>query len=140
MSKILCATRGGEASYRTQDAVIARAKDEGAEVLFLYVVDVGFLRSTSTGVRADVMVQEMERMGSFLLAMACERAEKEGVQARPVLRHGSLAGALREVACEEGVTLIAFGRPAKESVFQPSGLEKLTQKLEEETGIPTEII
>jgi nucleotide-binding universal stress UspA family protein len=140
MSKILCATRGGEASYRTQDAVIARAKGEGAEVLFLYVVDLEFLKQTFTGARADVMLHEMERMGNFLLAMACERAEKAGVQARPVLRHGSLVEALREVAGEEEVTLIAFGRPAKESVFQPSGLEKLTQKLKEETGILTEII
>ncbi len=140
MNKILCATRGGEASYRTQDAVIARAKEEGAEVLFLYVVDLEFLKRTLTGARADVMMTEMERMGDFLLAMACERAAKAGVQARPVLRHGSLAGALREVASEEEVTLIAFGRPAKESVFQPSGLEKLTQKLQDETGISTEII
>jgi len=140
MNKILCATRGGEASYRTQDAVIARAKEEGAEVLFLYVVDLEFLKRTLTGARADVMMTEMERMGDFLLAMACERAAKAGVQARPVLRHGSLAAALREVASEEEVTLIAFGRPAKESVFQPSGLEKLTQKLQDETGISTEII
>lgn len=139
MSKILCATRGGEASYRTQDAVIARAVQEGAEVLFLYVVDLDFLKRTLTGARADVMTHEMERMGDFLLAMACERAAKAGVQARPVLRRGTLAAALREVAAEEGVTLIAFGQPAKESVFQLSGLERLTQKLEDETGIPTEI-
>ena len=74
MKKILCATRGGEASIRAQDAVIARAKEEDAVVLFLYVADVEFLKRTSYGARADVVQQEIERMGSFLLAMACERA------------------------------------------------------------------
>ena len=44
MKKILCATRGGEASLRTQDAVIAMAQETGATILFLYVVDVEFLK------------------------------------------------------------------------------------------------
>jgi len=140
MSKILCATRGGEASYRTQDAVIARARDAGATILFLYVVDVEFLKWTSHGARLDVAQQEMERMGRFLLAMACERAAEQGVEAQPILRQGSLVDALKDVTSEAEVTLIAFGRPAKEGVFQLTGLEKLTSKIEQETGIPVEII
>ncbi|MEA3339900.1 MAG: universal stress protein [Chloroflexota bacterium] len=43
MGKILCATRGGEASYRTQDAAIELAKERGDTLLFLYVVDLHFL-------------------------------------------------------------------------------------------------
>ena len=141
MSKILCATRGGEASYRTQDAIIAKAKEEGAIILFLYVVDVEFLKWSSRGAHHhDAVQKEMERMGNFLLAMACERAAKQGVEAQPILRHGSLASALQEVAREEEVTLIAFGRPAEESVFQLTGLEELARRLERVTGVPTEII
>jgi hypothetical protein len=139
MSRILCATRGGEASYRAQDSVIARAKEEGSTILFLYVVDLEFLKRTPHAVRHDVVQREMDRMGSFLLAMACERAAKQGVEAQPVLRHGSLASALTEVALEEEVTLIALGRPAEESVFQLAGLEELTKKIEDETGIATQI-
>ncbi len=140
MGKILCATRGGEASYRTQDAVIARAKRDGSEILFLYVVDVEFLSKTARAVRLDVVHQEMERMGRFLLAMACERAAKQGVEAQTVLSDGTLAKAMTEVARQEDVTLIAFGRPAKEGVFRLADLEALTKKIEEETGIPTAII
>jgi nucleotide-binding universal stress UspA family protein len=140
MSKILCATRGGEASYRTQDAVIERAKRDGSEILFLYVVDLDFLSKTARAIRPDVVQNELERMGSFLLAMACERAAKQGVEAQPILRNGALAEALMEVAREEAVTLIAFGRPAKEGVFQLAGLQALTRQIEKETGIPTEII
>ena len=140
MDKILCATRGGEASYRTQDAVIAKAKSEGASILFLYVADVEFLKHTSTGVRPDIVQQEMDRMGEFLLAMACERAENAGVAAEPICRHGDLFQALKGVAMEAEVSMIAFGRPAEGGIFQLGALEKLVEKLEEETGVETAII
>lgn len=43
MKKILCATRGGEASIRAQDTAIALAKAQNAELWFIYVVDIGFM-------------------------------------------------------------------------------------------------
>ena len=131
MGKILCATRGGEASYRTQDIVIARAKEEGADLLFFYVVDVEFPKWAKRGARPDVMRQEMEHMGEFLLAMACERAAKKSVEAQ----------ALKDAAREEGVTLVALGRPAgEESRFQLASLKRLAEEVEKETGIERQII
>ena len=141
MGTILCATRGGEDSLRTQDAVIARAKEEGADILFLYAADVEFLGKTASGVRTDVMQQEMDRMGTFLLVMACERASAQGVEARPVLKHGSLREALQEVTAEETIDLITLGRPAgAESVFQLAGLQKFVDSIQEVTGVETIII
>ena len=141
MKKILCATRGGEASRRTQDAVIAMAKETDATVLFLYVVDVEFLKLTARGVRPDVVTTEMEHMGEFLLAMACERATAQGVKAETCLRHGLLLEALESAAREEGADAIAFGRPAgPDSSFSLTDLEELTAKLEEDTGIKTCIL
>jgi hypothetical protein len=69
VGKILCATRGGEASYRSQDAAIALAKERGDELVFLYVVDLRFLDKTSAPIVVDVE-KEMGKMGRFLLAMA----------------------------------------------------------------------
>lgn len=141
MGKILYATRGGEASYRTQDIIIARAKEENACLLFLYVVDVEFLKRAKRGARPDVMRQEMEHMGEFLLAMACERAAKQGVEAQVLLRPGPLAQALKDAAREEGVTLVALGRPAsEESRFQLASLKRLVEEIERETGIETQIV
>lgn len=141
MKKILCATRGGEASRRTQDAVIAMAKEEGASVLFLYVVDVEFLKLTARGVRPDVVTTELEHMGEFLLAMACERAAAQGVEAETCLRHGPLIEALESAAREEGADAIAFGRPAgSESSFSLVDLQNLAAKIEEDTGIRTYIL
>lgn len=141
MNKILCATRGGEASRRTQDLVIAMAKETGATILFLYVVDVEFLRLTARGVRADVVTTEMEHMGEFLLAIACERAAAQGVEAETCLRHGPLLEALESAAREEGVDAIAFGRPAgPESSFSLTDLQRLAERIEEDTGIKAYIL
>ncbi len=141
MNKILCATRGGEASRRTQQAVIDMAKEHGASVLFLFVVDLDFLRLTARGVRPDVVATEMEHMGEFLLAMACERATAQGVDAEMTIRHGSLVEALKSAAQEEGADAIAFGRPAgPESSFSLTDLENLVQQIETDTGIKTYIV
>jgi nucleotide-binding universal stress UspA family protein len=141
MKKILCATRGGEASRRTQDAVIAMAKEEGATVLFLYVVDIEFLRLTVRGVRPDVVLTEMEHMGEFLLALACERAAAQGVKAEMCLRQGPLIEALESAARTEDVDAIAFGRPAGvDSSFSLTDLERLANQIEEDTGIKTYIL
>lgn len=141
MGKILCATRGGEASYRTQDAVITLAQERGDSLVFLYVVDTDFINKTEYPVRLDVVATEMKNLGEFLLAMACERAEKQRVEAIPCIKHGKLAAALKEAAVEQSVTLVALGRPAgKESRFHLTGLEKLAAEIAEETGIEARII
>jgi nucleotide-binding universal stress UspA family protein len=141
MGKILCATRGGEASYRTQDAVIALALEGGDSLVFLYVVDTDFLGFTERAVRPDVVATEMEHMGEFLLAMACEKANAQGVETDYCVKRGKLDVALKEAAVERGVSLVALGRPAgEESRFQIAGLEKLAAEIAQETGIEARII
>jgi nucleotide-binding universal stress UspA family protein len=134
MGKILCATRGGEKSYRTQDAAIGLALERGDELIFLYVVDVEFLRKTRRAVRPDVVTAEMSRMGNFLLGMARERAEKKGVEAEVVLRHGRLREQLKAAVGEEGATVVVLGKPAgAKSVFALKSLQAFATELEAET-------
>ncbi len=141
MGKILCATRGGEASYRTQDAVISLALERGDSLVFLYVVDTDFLGFTERAVRPDVVATEMEHMGEFLLAMACERASAQGVETDYCIKRGKLAAALKEAAVEWGVSLVALGSPGgEESRFEQTGLQNLATEISQETGIETCII
>ena len=141
MKTILCATRGGEASRRTQEAVIARAQRDGASVLFLFVVDVEFLKRSAHGVRPHVVATELEQMGEFLLAMACDRAAAQGVKADMCVRHGPLVEALLSAAHDYGADAIAFGRPAGPgSSFSLADLEHLTDQITEKTGIETCIV
>ena len=142
MGKILCATRGGEASYRTQDAAIALAQERGEELLFLYVVDIGFLdRTGGRAVRPDVVSAEMEKMGEFLLVMAQERAQEQRVSASYILRHGDLREQLKAAARGPDVSLVVLGKPTgTESAFVPASLERFAAEIETETGIPALIL
>ncbi|HIE37956.1 MAG TPA: universal stress protein [Anaerolineales bacterium] len=141
MGKILCPTRGGAASYRTQDAAIGLAKEQGKPLIFLFVVDTHFLDRTERAVRPDVMVEEMARMGKFLLMMAQERAVAAGVQTEVRIRRGELREELVGAVREEGADLVILGRPTgEESAFRPADLEALVATIEEETGAEARIV
>ena len=140
MGKILCATRGGEASNRTQDKVVALAKERGDELLFLYVVDLHFLDKTAAPIVVDVKT-DIAEMGEFLLLMAKERAAKEGVEARTLCREGEFIDELKKAALEEEVSLLVLGSPISEgSVFKLVELERLAEKIEADTGIKVQIL
>jgi len=140
MGKILCATRGGEASYRTQDAAIALAKERGDTLLFLYVVDLHFLDKTAAPIVVNVD-NEVTKMGEFLLLMARERAAEQGVAADAISRKGAVREELKKAALEEGASLIVLGRPAgAKSVFKLAGLEAFAAQIEAETGVETRIV
>ena len=140
MGKILCATRGGEASYRTQDKAIALAQERGDELLFLYVANIRFLNKTHAPIVVDVE-QEMVKMGEFLLLMAQERAAEQGVTANTLCRTGEMREELKIVARQQGVSLIVLGRPAgKESVFQLTSLQAFAGEVKDEIGIETRIV
>ena len=117
------------------------AKERGDELLFIFVVDVCFLDKTARAVRPDVVAEEMSRMGEFLLAMAQERAQEQGVAADYLLRRGEFRDELKATASEEGVDLVVLGQPGgKGSAFVPADLEAFAAEIEAETGLETVIV
>ncbi len=140
MGKILCATRGGEASYRTQDKAIALAKERGDTLLFLYVVDLHFLDKTAGPIVVDVG-NEVAKMGEFLLLMAKERAAEQGIVADTISREGKVRQVLKETVRQEGVSLVVLGRPAgKGSVFKLADLQAFAAEIKAETGVQARIM
>ena len=136
MGKILCATRGGEAAIKNQEAAIKRAKEQADELVFFYVVDVEFMASAHYAVRSDVVTDEMVQMADFLMAMAVERAEKQDVEATYIVRHGKFAEELKATIEEAEITLVILGRPGEgESAFKLAGLQQVAASLEEETEV-----
>ena len=143
MGKILCPTRGGEGSYRTQDAAIAMAKERGDELVFMYVVDLDFLNKTERAVRPDVVAEEMMHLGEFLLAMAQERARKQGIESSYLLRQGDVREEIKTAAVEEGATMVVLGQAAgdePECAFPPATLVKFAEEIEAETGIEARVV
>jgi nucleotide-binding universal stress UspA family protein len=140
MGKILCATRGGEASRRTQEKAIALAKERGDDLVFLYVVDIHFLDKMAAPILVDVG-NEVTKMGEFLLLMAQERAAQQGVTATAIARKGKVREELKKAALEEGVSLVVLGQPVGDgSVFQSASLQAFADELEAETGVEIRIV
>lgn len=134
MGRILCATRGGEASYRTQDQAITLARQRGDSLIFLYVIDMHFLDKIAAPIVVDVG-QQVQNMGEFLLAMARERAERQGVPAQCIYRAGRLRHEIKAVAREEGVDIVVLGRPVGQAnAFGTEELEAFAAEIEAETG------
>jgi nucleotide-binding universal stress UspA family protein len=140
MGKILCATRGGEASYRAQDAAIALAKRQGDTLIFLYVVDIHFLDKMAAPIVVNVE-HGLAKMGEFLLLMAQERAAAQGIEAQALVRRGRLRAELVAAARELGADLILLGRPLDEqAVFDDVALRALATALEAVTGAEVQIV
>jgi nucleotide-binding universal stress UspA family protein len=140
MGKILCATRGGEDSYRTQDAAIALARERGDTLVFLYVVDVRFLDKTSAPIVVDVE-GEIGKMGEFLLVMAKERATDAGVDAETVCREGRVREQLTAVARELDVSTVVLGRPGGAgSAFSLDALQDLAARIQAEAEAEVVIV
>jgi nucleotide-binding universal stress UspA family protein len=141
VGKILCPTRGGEASYCTQDAAIALAKERGDELVFLYIVDTSFLNRTSHAVRPDVVADEMARMGEFLLTMAQDRAAAQGVKAELLIRQGNFREELTKVIEEEQADTLILGEPGgEESAFRLDTLQELATEVVEGTTCRAKIV
>ena len=140
MGTILCATRGGEASYSTQDAVIALAKQLGDELVFLYVVDINFLNHGAAPLVVN-LESRLEKLGMFQLVMAQERSAAQGVIAQTIVRRGHLRAELGIVAKEIGATLIVMGRSlGPDAAFEESALQVFADDLQNETGIEVQIL
>lgn len=136
MTTILYPTRGGQTSYPNQDRVIAMAKKYEATLVFLYVSDVEFLSSVARPALVDIIEDELDHMGEFLLAMAQERAAKAGWKADAEVRRGVFRKALQEVITEYEVDILVLGAPGKEhAITTPRFLSDLMDSIVEEFSI-----
>lgn len=141
MPGILSPTRGGEASYPNQDRAIQLAIERDVPLHFLYVTDVRFIHKQSGPITIDLLEEELGEMGEFLLTMAQERAEKQGIPASAHLRRGAFREAMADVIQEQGITTVVLGSPRGATRITSEGyLEKVTQFLVEEQGVEVFVV
>ena len=109
MTKILCPTRGGEASIPNQMRAIDIAKERETTVVFLHISDIHFLDHTASPVNVEVVQEQLEEMGEFLLAMAQERARENGVESEAEVREGEFLQTLETVIQEMEISVVVLG-------------------------------
>jgi len=134
-AKILCLTRGGEASYPNQDGAIAIAKDLDEELLFLYISSVQFLDYSAAPKVVDIE-SELDEMGEFLLVMAQERARKAGVMADILVRRGNFREVLKDVIQEYPIEMVILGSSTGDTgVITEEYISEITEEISREYDV-----
>jgi len=138
-TRIICATRGGKDSQPTHASAIRLAKEQNAEVLFLYVFDLSALHRMATPIVINPEAQ-VKQMLHFLQTTAQGQAQQAGVQARVIVRTGSLIEQIREIAEEENASLVVLGASAEDTgLFEKRALASFAVEIERITGVTVHI-
>lgn len=142
MGSIVCATRGGEASRRTQQRAIGLAKERGAGLTFLCVVDPGFAEPKDEKLQ-EALREELRRLGRSLLCIAQRRAQDQGVEADTVVLCGPVRDSLLAYLRETDADTLVIGAPEKErqvKAFDPQNVERLAETVREATGVEVIVV
>ncbi len=142
MQPIVCATQGGEASRRTQERAIDLAKEQGAELIFLYVVDPSFVGPVDDSL-VEALKDEMARLGRALLYIARGRARRQGLTAQAVVIHGPLQQSIADYLRQVGASTLVIGTPrtsAASQTFTVEGIQRFVQSVRQETGVEVVVV
>jgi nucleotide-binding universal stress UspA family protein len=110
MGPIVCVTRGGEASLRTQERAIQLACEHKAALIFLFVADPGFIEPVGDELAA-ALADELKRLGNQLLCIAQSRACVHKVDAEVVVRHGPARQTIEDFLREVNASALVLGVP-----------------------------
>lgn len=136
MGPIVCATRGGEASRRTQERAIALAHERGDPLIFFFVADTNFTQPANEAL-AEALADELEQLGRRLLCIAQARAHEQGVSADMVVRRGVLRRAIEDFLREVNASTLVIGGPQTDSetgAFAPGEVSQFAQEIHMATG------
>ena len=141
MNDIICATRGGQGSRAVRTRAVALARETGLPLLFIFVVDLHHLNEPDN-LLAEPLRQEAYWLGRVMLEIARQQAESAGLQAEVVIREGFMREELVRILQQRQAYRLLLGAPrrASVSVFGDDAIEQFAQEIEQETGIPTEIV
>jgi len=142
MGPIVCATRGGEVSRRTQQRAVALAKERGAELVFLCVVDPGFAGPVNKPLAAT-LADELQRLGRALLSIAQARAREQGVATRTVVLSGPVWQNIEEYVRQVGADTLVIGAPRVGSApraFGSGDVQRLAETIQETAGVDVVVV
>jgi nucleotide-binding universal stress UspA family protein len=142
MGAIVCATRGGEASRRTQERAIALAQERGAELIFLVIFDPSFAGSLNEALAA-ALVDEQKWLGRAMLGIAQARAREQGLDTQAVVQCGpvleSIEGYLRQV--QAGTLVIGTSKTTAPAIaFHRSQVHDFARKVHQDTGVEVIVV
>jgi nucleotide-binding universal stress UspA family protein len=142
MGAIVCATRGGRASRATQERAIALAKERGADLVFLCFVDPGFAGPMDEALTC-ALNDELKRLGRSLLCIAQARAQQHGIDAKTVVRSGSVIENIEAALREFDADTLVIGAPGAGSqteAFGSGDVNRLADAVRQSTGVEVVLV
>jgi nucleotide-binding universal stress UspA family protein len=140
MQPIVCATRGGQASRRTQERAVALAKERGAPLLFLCTVDPEFTNPASEALRA-ALSEELRWLGRSLLLIAQARAQAQGVDAQIDILCGVVWPNIADHLKRVNARTLVIGAPRNPAeVFGPADVDQQAESIRQELGIEVIVV
>lgn len=124
MRPIVCATRGGQASRRTQEQAIALAKERNTKLIFLCVTDPSFSEPADDAL-AEALADELRRLAKSLIYIAQARAREQGVEAEAVVQCGSVCQSIEDFLKEVDAQTLIIGSSQGDVPLRPFGVDEM---------------
>jgi nucleotide-binding universal stress UspA family protein len=142
MCPIVCATRGGEASRRTQEYAIRLAKDREDDLIFLCVFDPSFAGDLNEDLAA-ALADEQRWLGRALLGIAQARARARGVQAEAEVLNGPVMESIEDYLREVHADTLVIGASKEDTslaAFDVSEVERFAAEVRDDTGVEVIVV
>jgi nucleotide-binding universal stress UspA family protein len=139
---VVCATRGGEASRRTQERAIALARERGDRLIFLCAFDPTFAGPLDDALAAAV-ADEQRWLGRALLGIAQARARRKGLETEAVVRSGPVTERIREYLGEVEADTLVIGvskSPGSLPSFDSGRVHDFAERMRQEMGVEVVIV
>jgi nucleotide-binding universal stress UspA family protein len=134
---IVCGVTGSLHSQKAALEAAIMASKAQAGLIYVYVVDVSFLRGGISFMTSGSVANSLARLGEQFLDFAEELAKAQGVTARKILRKGPVLNELIQVVQEEKADLLVLGHEPRtffEKKLFNGNVEDLLELLKKQTG------
>ncbi len=140
---IVCGVTGSLHSQKAAlEAAVLAAKSQ-AGLIYVYVVDVSFLKRGSGFITSGAVEESLDRLGAQFLDFAEEIAKTQGVAPRKVLGKGLVLDVLIQVVQEEKADLLVLGHEPRtfiEKALFNGNVEDHLEQLKKQTGADVMVI
>jgi nucleotide-binding universal stress UspA family protein len=143
-TKIVCGVTGSEHSLKAAQEAARLAKENGADLIFVYAVDTTFLKGITVELTSEFAQKTLEHLGSQILDRAEEVALSQGITSpKKILKPGPVLEVLKQVLFEEKADLLIIGHESRsffEKILFKGEVEDHIQELINRTGVSVQVI
>jgi len=141
--KILCGVTCSENSQMAAAKAAELAHQSGAELVFFFVSDPGFLNGITSCARYEMIRDDFSKLAKMCLVRACDLARERGLEPREVVRSGAVREELRAMIEVEQPDVLVVGHEDRDRFLDfifGVRVGKAVEEMRRELGIPLVVV